>query len=260
MTRAMTMDEAAKALRKSRRWLEEWLRKNPVNDFPETRSRRNISGTSSGMHAGRLGSGNQPMGCARPPLPTLRTAGRPWPNWRPYSAGRAGRWPRSTPNQPTARPCQRALRQSSRGENRKLLSPHLVIRCGCQAEKTNNIKGDFEPWCARRDSNPHDVTHCHLKAARLPIPPRALKDRTGLAPRPRRRRRCNKTMMGGQGPAERSSRLKIAGAGTKTARESGISDASPDRERIGQGKALPRGLPVRQRGPICDPASAAASA
>ena len=25
-------------------------------------------------------------------------------------------------------------------------------------------------WCARRDSNPHDVTHCHLKAARLPIP------------------------------------------------------------------------------------------
>src|SRR4029077_7419253 len=29
-------------------------------------------------------------------------------------------------------------------------------------------------WCARRDSNPHDVTHCHLKAARLPIPPRAL--------------------------------------------------------------------------------------
>src|SRR5262245_1801811 len=29
-------------------------------------------------------------------------------------------------------------------------------------------------WCARRDSNPHDVTHCHLKAARLPVPPRAL--------------------------------------------------------------------------------------
>src|SRR5262245_31611801 len=33
------------------------------------------------------------------------------------------------------------------------------------------VKG---PWCARRDSNPHDVTHCHLKAARLPVPPRAL--------------------------------------------------------------------------------------
>jgi hypothetical protein len=31
-------------------------------------------------------------------------------------------------------------------------------------------------WCARRDSNPHDVTHCHLKAARLPIPPRALRE------------------------------------------------------------------------------------
>src|SRR3954454_1481014 len=37
-------------------------------------------------------------------------------------------------------------------------------------------------WCARRDSNPHDVTHCHLKAARLPIPPRALKGRHRLAP------------------------------------------------------------------------------
>lgn len=31
-------------------------------------------------------------------------------------------------------------------------------------------------WCARRDSNPHGVTHCHLKAARLPVPPRALGD------------------------------------------------------------------------------------
>ena len=37
------------------------------------------------------------------------------------------------------------------------------------------------PWCARRDSNPHDFTHCHLKAARLPIPPRAL-GKTGLRP------------------------------------------------------------------------------
>src|SRR5262249_41091729 len=32
----------------------------------------------------------------------------------------------------------------------------------------------YAAWCARRDSNPHDVTHCHLKAARLPVPPRAL--------------------------------------------------------------------------------------
>src|SRR5580693_3991139 len=39
-------------------------------------------------------------------------------------------------------------------------------------------------WCARRDSNPHDFTHCHLKAARLPIPPRALKeDRHGTPDR-----------------------------------------------------------------------------
>src|SRR3981081_342767 len=41
----------------------------------------------------------------------------------------------------------------------------------------------YAVWCARRDSNPHDVTHCHLKAARLPIPPRALKEiGTGIAP------------------------------------------------------------------------------
>src|SRR6202046_2702066 len=41
----------------------------------------------------------------------------------------------------------------------------------------------IERWCARRDSNPHDFTHCHLKAARLPIPPRALKrSAKGLPP------------------------------------------------------------------------------
>ena len=55
-------------------------------------------------------------------------------------------------------------------------------------------------WCARRDSNPHDFTHCHLKAARLPIPPRALKgDRHGIGAGPDHRRRCNKSGMGGQG-------------------------------------------------------------
>src|SRR5580692_10383167 len=57
----------------------------------------------------------------------------------------------------------------------------------------------FMPWCARRDSNPHDFTHCHLKAARLPIPPRALKEiGTGKAG-PDQRRRCNKSGMEGQG-------------------------------------------------------------
>jgi hypothetical protein len=38
-------------------------------------------------------------------------------------------------------------------------------------------------WCARRDSNPHDFTHCHLKAARLPIPPRALWEIDGICAR-----------------------------------------------------------------------------
>src|SRR6202165_4163844 len=58
-------------------------------------------------------------------------------------------------------------------------------------------------WCARRDSNPHDVTHCHLKAARLPIPPRALgrsaRDLRRTRSRPDQRRRCNKSGMEGQG-------------------------------------------------------------
>ncbi len=45
-------------------------------------------------------------------------------------------------------------------------------------------------WCARRDSNPHGVTHCHLKAARLPIPPRALRMSDGTL----RRRRIEGAM------------------------------------------------------------------
>jgi hypothetical protein len=31
MTRLMTLSEAASELRKSRRWLQEWLRKHPVD-------------------------------------------------------------------------------------------------------------------------------------------------------------------------------------------------------------------------------------
>src|SRR3954464_890763 len=58
-----------------------------------------------------------------------------------------------------------------------------MTRCGRQSEKLSDFKADFLRWCARRDSNPHDVTHCHLKAARLPIPPRALmRPATGFWP------------------------------------------------------------------------------
>ena len=54
-------------------------------------------------------------------------------------------------------------------------------------------------WCARRDSNPHGVTHCHLKAARLPVPPRALGDAgLRLEGRPAQRRRSNKSIEGVQ--------------------------------------------------------------
>ena len=47
------------------------------------------------------------------------------------------------------------------------------ITHGCPGSGRHGHTAQFS-WCARRDSNPHDVTHCHLKAARLPIPPRAL--------------------------------------------------------------------------------------
>jgi hypothetical protein len=51
-------------------------------------------------------------------------------------------------------------------------------RCTSGSNKPNEKVMRFQrktwEWCARRDSNPHDFTHCHLKAARLPIPPRAL--------------------------------------------------------------------------------------
>jgi hypothetical protein len=55
-------------------------------------------------------------------------------------------------------------------------------------------------WCARRDSNPHDFTHCHLKAARLPIPPRARRKTGTEIGEPDQRRRCNKSMLAPQGP------------------------------------------------------------
>src|SRR5205814_8580236 len=45
---------------------------------------------------------------------------------------------------------------------------------GAEIAKIVFISMTYDFWCARRDSNPHDFTHCHLKAARLPIPPRAL--------------------------------------------------------------------------------------
>ena len=57
---------------------------------------------------------------------------------------------------------------------------HAYARCeGGQArlrlgKRRNKFRWLRFGWCARRDSNPHDFTHCHLKAARLPIPPRAL--------------------------------------------------------------------------------------
>ena len=34
----------------------------------------------------------------------------------------------------------------------------------------------FLSWCPRRDSNPHTLRHMDLNHARLPIPPRGLKE------------------------------------------------------------------------------------
>jgi hypothetical protein len=85
------------------------------------------------------------------------------------------------------------------------------ITHGCPGSGRHGHTAQFS-WCARRDSNPHDVTHCHLKAARLPIPPRALgrsaRDLSPTRSRPDQRRRCNKSGMEGQGPPARWFRRK----------------------------------------------------
>jgi hypothetical protein len=63
-------------------------------------------------------------------------------------------------------------------------TPYCISQQGRAPErKPNDFKANILTWCARRDSNPHDFTHCHLKAARLPIPPRAQgSDRHGVRP------------------------------------------------------------------------------
>ena len=133
----------------------------------------------------------------------LRAADAAGPS--PVSAARrrASSSSRSTP---------RLLRQAN---DRRSKSPHQLHRRhdALTSRRSAGTPGLHNlPWCARRDSNPHDVTHCHLKAARLPIPPRALGRsarnlrRTGS--RPDQRRRCNKSGMEGQGPpASRFSRI-----------------------------------------------------
>src|ERR1700722_17530702 len=64
---------------------------------------------------------------------------------------------------------------------RRIATPVIKLDISRFPASGGTASRDF--WCARRDSNPHDVTHCHLKAARLPIPPRALKEiGTELAP------------------------------------------------------------------------------
>jgi integrase len=70
----------------------------------------------------------------------------------------AARWHRSTRARPTAsgwrsRPCT-SLRTRTEIEH---LFPHLVIRCGRQAEKPSRINGIFWKWCGREDSNLHGL-------------------------------------------------------------------------------------------------------
>src|SRR3977135_1488852 len=83
---------------------------------------------------------------------------------------------------------------------------------GVEIAKIFFVSIAYCPWCARRDSNPHDVTHCHLKAARLPIPPRALKEiSTGIAPDRINGAGCNKSGMEGQGPSAGSFGYRVPG-------------------------------------------------
>src|SRR6266702_967737 len=77
------------------------------------------------------------------------------------------------------RPQEQTLDQQARDQTGKICAKQNTSLAGGNnvggedREKTFRVNGLYL-WCARRDSNPHDFTHCHLKAARLPIPPRAL--------------------------------------------------------------------------------------
>src|SRR5256885_16814768 len=83
-------------------------------------------------------------------------------------------------------------------------------------------------WCARRDSNPHDVTHCHLKAARLPIPPRALgKPASACAPDRIDGAGCNKSTLGGQGLPNRCAETGTGSTATRQPRQH-LLDFDPD--------------------------------
>src|SRR6476659_3493871 len=94
---------------------------------------------------------------------------------RNFRSDRPQRKPRFTPRPPTEAP--RPARDGKAWKV-KIYVP-TPPRSGNVETKHSNIKAQFLRWCARRDSNPHDFTHCHLKAARLPIPPRALGWETG---------------------------------------------------------------------------------
>ena len=81
------------------------------------------------------------------------------------------------PHMPLTRRPGMPLRASLRGSKRKTRRRRASGHCGGYSIRLIR-------WCARKDSNLHEFLHCHLKAARLPIPPRALKSRFRLTAGP----------------------------------------------------------------------------
>ena len=108
-----------------------------------------------------------------------------------------GPWVRPSPGIPCALLFQRANLPTELGRQTRC---EIAAPCTTQDKKIMISMLDGEFWCARRDSNPHDFTHCHLKAARLPIPPRAQRETGTRSAGPDQRRRCNKSMPGRQDP------------------------------------------------------------
>ena len=133
-------------------------------------------------------------GSARPRPSAQPTTARQLTNyWQPL-AGSTSRKLRYTPGRPT----ESGL-QPERWANSNSPFSRPFEGGNIRGKNPCNINCQVVRWCARRDSNPHDFTHCHLKAARLPIPPRALGIPAGANSPPDQRRRCNKSEMGGQG-------------------------------------------------------------
>jgi hypothetical protein len=81
-----------------------------------------------------------------------------------YAGGASRRGSRSM-----AETAFRAAARSMRPEHR---TRGATVRQWSDLLGSNHLAAHEEDWCGREDSNLHGFTRCHLKAVRLPIPPR----------------------------------------------------------------------------------------